>query len=279
MRAHDLRDLEDRVRARGLSLGTNLYVEDEVESTNDSAKRAAREGAPHGSLWIAESQTRGRGRQGRAWQSTPGENLLFSVLLRTSCPVARLPELSLVAGLAVRDAVARALGERDREDERESVSETPRALVKWPNDVLVSGKKISGVLVESTLSGNKVEALVVGIGINVHTRDFPEDLVQRATSLSLAGSPRPPDRAEVLLDVLTGLERDVSLVAARGLGLVHARLTRADALFGNPVASEGTSGVGAGIDLEGRLLVRGDDGVIRKLVSGEVHLGLPDVAS
>ena len=274
MRAHDLRDLEDRVRTRGLSLGTNLHVDDEVESTSDSAKQAAREGAPHGSLWIAESQTRGRGRQGRAWQSPPGENLLFSVLLRTTCPVARLPELSLVAGLAVRDAVARALGETDRES-----AEPPKALVKWPNDVLVSGKKISGVLVESTLSGNKVEALVVGIGINVHTRDFPEDIAKRATSLSLAGGPRPPDRAEVLLDVLTGLERDVALVAARGLGLVHARLTRADALFGKPVASEGTSGVGAGIDLEGRLLVRGDDGVIRKLVSGEVHLGLPEVAS
>lgn len=272
MRAHDLRDLEDRVRARGLALGTNLHVDDEVESTSDSAKQAAREGAPHGSLWIAESQTRGRGRQGRAWQSPPGENLLFSVLLRTTCPVARLPELSLVAGLAVRDAVARAL--------EESPAEPPRALVKWPNDVLVSGKKISGVLVESTLSGNKVEALVVGIGINVHTRDFPDDIAERATSLSLAGTGlRPPDRAEVLLDVLSGLERDVSLVAARGLGLVHARLTRADALFGKPVASEGTSGVGAGIDLEGRLLVRGDDGVIRKLVSGEVHLGLTRASS
>lgn len=275
MRAHDLRDLEDRVRARGLSLGTNLHVDDEVESTSDSAKQAAREGAPHGSLWIAESQTRGRGRQGRAWQSPPGENLLFSVLLRTTCPVARLPELSLVAGLAVRDAVARALGETERD-----VAEPPKALVKWPNDVLVSGKKISGVLVESTLSGNKVEALVVGIGINVHTRDFPDDIAERATSLSLAGTGlRPPDRAEVLLDVLSGLERDVSLVAARGLGLVHARLTRADALFGKPVASEGTSGVGAGIDLEGRLLVRGDDGVIRKLVSGEVHLGLSRASS
>lgn len=275
MRAHDLRDLEDRVRARGLSLGTNLHVDDEVESTSDSAKQAAREGAPHGSLWIAESQTRGRGRQGRAWQSPPGENLLFSVLLRTTCPVARLPELSLVAGLAVRDAVARALGETERD-----VAEPPKALVKWPNDVLVSGKKISGVLVESTLSGNKVEALVVGIGINVHTRDFPDDIANRATSLSLAGTGlRPPDRAEVLLDVLSGLERDVSLVAARGLGLVHARLTRADALFGKPVASEGTSGVGAGIDLEGRLLVRGDDGVIRKLVSGEVHLGLSRASS
>ncbi len=274
MRAHDLRDLEDRVRTRGLSLGTNLHVDDEVESTSDSAKQAAREGAPHGSLWIAESQTRGRGRQGRAWQSPPGENLLFSVLLRTTCPVARLPELSLVAGLAVRDAVARALGETERD-----VAEPPKALVKWPNDVLVSGKKVSGVLVESTLSGNKVEALVVGIGINVHTRDFPDDIANRATSLSLAGTGlRPPDRAEVLLDVLTGLERDVALVAARGLGLVHARLTRADALFGKPVSSEGTSGVGAGIDLEGRLLVRGDDGVIRKLVSGEVHLGLPEAS-
>src|SRR5690606_23130214 len=115
----------------------------------------------HGTVWVAESQTGGRGRQGRAWVSPRGENLLFSVLLRIACVPMRVPLIALVSGLAVRDAVARVLPDRE-------------VLVKWPNDVLVSGKKIAGVLVESSIAGSKVDHVVVGIGINVHTRHFPE---------------------------------------------------------------------------------------------------------
>jgi len=251
------------IAARGLALGAPLVVADETTSTNDDAKRGARQGAPHGATWLAESQTAGRGRQGRVWVSPRGENLLFSVLLRLGCAPARVPPLSLVCGLAVRDAVAKALGPAHDAD----------VVVKWPNDVLVRGRKVAGILVESALSGANVEYVIVGLGINVLGASLPEELSAIATSIALEGG-LDLDRAVILADVLTGLERDVALAADRGLGLVHERLTKHDALAGRPVESTDSPlrGTGCGIDLEGRLLVRTADGTVTKVTSGELRL-------
>ncbi len=240
-------------------LGQPLHRLAITTSTNDEAKRAAKEGAPHGSTWVAEQQTAGRGRQGRTWESPPGENLLFSVLLRVTCPPSRIPPLALVAGLAVRDAVARAAPGAD-------------VRIKWPNDVLVEDKKIAGVLVEAVTMGSRVEAVIVGIGLNVHTRVFPEELAERATSVALVAS-EPPDRAQLLADVLGNLERDGEVVVGRGLGPLRSRLMAADALNGRRVKSDGgDEGVAEGIDDEGRLLVRREDGVIARWAAGEVHI-------
>ena len=255
----DLARASALIAERGIALGKPMHLLAETTSTNDEAKRGAKAGEAHGATWVAESQTAGRGRQGRSWVSPRGENLLFSVLVRVTCPPARLPPLALVAGLAARDAIARAAPEREVQ-------------IKWPNDVVVGGKKVAGVLVEATLQGSTVEALVVGVGINVHTRDFPDDLAPRATSVALLAS-RPPDRGELLADVLAGLDRDLELVASRGLGLVHSRLARADALRGAPVTSDSGAGIAEGIDADGRLLVRRADGVLARWVAGEVHLG------
>jgi len=275
----DLARASEAIATRGLSLGVPLSIAPETGSTNDDAKHGAREGAPHGAVWLAESQTFGRGRQGRAWLSPRGENLLFSVLLRLRCAPARVPPVSLVVGLAVRDAVARALGPAADAD----------VVVKWPNDVMVRGaggalRKVAGVLVESALAGAKVEYVVVGIGINVHTRALPDDVAAIATSIAIerdargeGGSLPELERAEILADVLAGLERDVELVAHKGLGHVHARLTRHDALMGRAVESVGDGnvrGTASGIDSDGRLLVRRDDGTLVHVSSGEMRLRL-----
>ena len=259
--ANDLARAADVLAARGLTLGGPLVLAAETGSTNDDAKAGARAGAPHGATWVAKSQTAGRGRQGRSWLSEPGENLLFSVLVRQQCMPSRVPLLSLAAGLAVRDAVAKALA-RD-EDVR----------VKWPNDVQVGGRKIAGILVESALSGPNVEYVVVGIGLNVHARALPPELASIATSLALEGG-ASLDRAEVLADILEGLARDVTLVAERGLAPVHARLSARDALAGREVEStEGDlRGVAAGIDPDGRLIVRTSEGSLVRVSSGEVRL-------
>lgn len=279
----DLARAAEAIAARGCSLGAPLVVAEQTVSTNDDAKQGAREGAAHGAVWVAESQSGGRGRQGRSWLSPRGENLLFSVLLRLRCAPARVPPVSLACGLAVRDAVARALGAAADGD----------VVVKWPNDVLVRSardgvlRKVAGVLVESGLSGAKIEYVVVGIGINVHTRALPDEVAAIATSIALerdarsatAGALADLDRAEILADVLAGLDRDVELVAHKGLGLVHARLTRHDALAGKPVESVGEAGepgdirgIAAGIDLDGCLLVRGDDGTVTRVSSGELRV-------
>ncbi len=258
----DLKGAADVLASRGGEIGRPLHVLAETTSTNDEAKRAAKEGAPHGSTWLTESQLGGRGRQGRAWLSSPGESLLFSVLLRLECVPVRLPLVALVAGLAVRDAVARAAPLAD-------------VRIKWPNDVVVRDRgglsKIAGVLVETSMSGRMAEAVVVGIGINVHTRVFPPEIAARASSVALVAS-RPPERMEILADVLEGMDRDVAAVVARGLGLIHARLAAADALAGRAVKSEQGEGVADSIDLEGRLVVRAADGKVSRWSAGEVHL-------
>ena len=247
------------VAAVGGTLGQPMTLLASTTSTNDLAKQAARDGAPHGATWVAEEQTAGRGRRGHSWFCLPGEGLLFSVLLRLACVPARVPPIALVAGLAVRDAVGRA-------------APAATVVVKWPNDVLVDGRKLAGILVEAVTVGSRVEAVIIGIGINVHTRAFPDDIADRATSVALAAA-SPPDRAALLADVLAGLERDVHVVIARGLGLVHARLEAADALRGRRVKNDsGDEGIGAGVDDDGRLLVRRDDGVLTRWGAGEVHL-------
>jgi BirA family biotin operon repressor/biotin-[acetyl-CoA-carboxylase] ligase len=273
----ELSGVADAVRARGLSLGAPLVVLSTTGSTNDDAKRGAKAGAPHGATWVADTQSAGRGRQGRHWLADPGDALLVSVVLRIPCPVARLPQLSLAAGLAARDAAAAALPE----------VRSGAVRLKWPNDVEIDGRKVAGVLVESVLSGDRVDAVVVGVGMNVHARAFPDEIADRATSLVLSGGASTLSRADVLLALLAGLERTMPLVAARGLAPLRGELARVDALAGHPVRSdpcahvtaEGShdaarlgEGIAAGIDDEGRLLVRGPDGALARWTSGEAHL-------
>ena len=259
--APDLAGAAERIAERGGALGRPLYVLDETTSTNDEAKHGARAGAVHGSTWVAETQTAGRGRQGRTWVSPRGENLLFSVLWRAPCPPARLPLLSLAAGIAVCEAARMAAPGRD-------------IRIKWPNDIVLASRssaglvmeKLAGILVETSSIGGAVrsrtvDAIVIGIGINVHTREFPGDLAMRATSLARIAS-HPVDRAEVLVNVLALLDRSTTLVAARGLGLLRASLDAWDALRGERVESELGSGVASGFDDEGRLLVTKADGSI-----------------
>jgi BirA family biotin operon repressor/biotin-[acetyl-CoA-carboxylase] ligase len=265
--APDLVQAEARIAERGGALGRPLHLLDETTSTNDEAKHAAKSGAPHGSTWVAETQTAGRGRQGRAWLSPRGENLLVSVLWRQSCSPSRLPLLSIAAGLAVCDVARRAAPGQD-------------IRLKWPNDVVLVGqdatgarslKKLAGILVESSMSGRKVDGVVIGIGLNVHTREFPEEVIARATSLALL-TKRPLDRADVLADLLAALDRETTLVAGRGLGLLRGRLAEWDALHGESVESELGAGRAIGIDDEGRLLVLGAGGVRMAWGAGEVHL-------
>jgi BirA family biotin operon repressor/biotin-[acetyl-CoA-carboxylase] ligase len=247
------------VAARGSALGVPMHLLATTTSTNDEARRAAKDGAPHGATWVTEQQTAGRGRQGRTWESPRGENLLFSTLARVACPPSRLPPVAIAVGLAVRDAVAAA---------------APGAapVIKWPNDVLVGGRKIAGVLVEAVTTGNRVDAVVIGVGINVHTRAFPAEIADRATSVALV-SEAAPDRGALLADVLARLDADLHVVVGRGLGLLRGRLETADALRGKRVRSDtGDEGVASGIDDDGRLLVRGDDGVLARWSAGEVHL-------
>jgi BirA family biotin operon repressor/biotin-[acetyl-CoA-carboxylase] ligase len=263
--ADDLAGAEALIRAGDgpRSLGIPLHVLRTTTSTNDEAHRAAKEGASHGTTWVAETQSAGRGRRGRTWLSPDGDGLLFSVLLRLGCAPSRLPPLALLAGLAVRDAAARAAPDAD-------------VKIKWPNDVLVGSRKLAGVLVEAITVGGRVDAVIVGIGINVHTRSFPDEIRDRATSIALESRGAPlarAARAHLLADVLATFERDLDGVVANGLAQVRPGLERADGLYGRGVRSDGgETGQASGIDDDGRLLVRLSTGGLARWSAGEVHL-------
>ena len=210
-----------------------------TDSTNERAKELAAAGAPHGTLVTADEQSAGRGRQGRAWTAPPRSALLMSVLLR------ELDELlPLVAAVAVADALP------------------VTAAIKWPNDVWVHERKIAGILVEGRPQAGWA---VLGIGLNVATREFPAELEGLATSLRLAGA--EADVEQVLAGVLASLERWLSAPASDVLAAWRAR----DVLNGQQVRWPSGEGVANGIDDAGALIVETDSGRVT-LDAGEVHL-------
>jgi BirA family biotin operon repressor/biotin-[acetyl-CoA-carboxylase] ligase len=241
---------------RGVSLGAPLTSAFETGSTNDDAFAAARDGAPHGALFVADSQTRGRGRRGHTWTSPPSSNLTFSLLLRPLIPAERVALLALVAGLAVRATVAARVG--------------ANVAVKWPNDVVVGRRKVSGILVESRMSGSSVEAVVVGVGLNVHMEALPQELEQIATSLSLLGA-RGESREALLVAVLAELEARLGRFVSLGLSPLVGELRAHDALLDEGIVVSGVRGAGAGIDEDGSLLIRDAAGVVHKVNSGTVE--------
>lgn len=183
----------------GTIFAGKLHYAPVTGSTNTDAMAAARAGAEHGSVWVAEEQTAGRGRGDHRWHSAAGEGLYASVLLRPAFPAARLALLPLAAGLAAAEAIAKVTG-----------------LVldlRWPNDLLIGARKAGGILVEAKTGSETVPAaVVVGIGINVHQRGFPPDLATPATSLDVETGTRV-SRQELLIALLRGLERETTAMA------------------------------------------------------------------
>jgi BirA family transcriptional regulator, biotin operon repressor / biotin---[acetyl-CoA-carboxylase] ligase len=212
-----------------------------TSSTNDRARALAAAGAPHGTLVTAGEQTAGRGRQGRTWSAPPGRALLCSLVLRDYDPL-----LPLRAGLAVADLAGDA------------------ARVKWPNDVLVDGRKVAGILVEARPQDGWA---VLGIGVNVAVdlADLPPELGDRAGTLGRA----PGEVEAALTELLAALENRLAEPPAAALDALRAR----DALRDRPVRWADGEGTGAGIDDAGALLVRLPGGELVTLDAGEVHLG------
>jgi BirA family biotin operon repressor/biotin-[acetyl-CoA-carboxylase] ligase len=230
-------------------------------STNDDARNAA--AAPHGSAFLADSQTRGRGRRGHTWHSPPGENLYLSVLLRPRVEAAAIAAVTLAIGVAVARVLEAAL-----------LSARAPVWVKWPNDVLAGAekRKLSGVLVEGQLRGAEVAGLVAGVGVNVHASSFPEDLAARATSLRILGG-QDLDRSALAARLIVAIGEATAAYEADRLVSFRHDLTRLDGLRGGPVEVSGVRGIAEGVDDEGRLLVRGEAGELIPVVAGEVTVG------
>lgn len=242
---------------RGGVLGRPLTAFATTESTNDDALGAARAGAPHGAVFVADRQTRGRGRRGHLWSSEPGLDLTFSVVLRPELPLERVTALPLLAGLAVRAAAAARV--------RAAVG------IKWPNDVVSGGRKLAGILSESVLDAGRVAAVVIGIGVNVGAREFPEEIASSATSLFALGATRL-EREELLADVLAEFAPRLAVHERSGLDELMSELARYDALRDARVNVESVSGVARGIDRAGALLIEDANGTLHSIIAGTVTL-------
>jgi BirA family biotin operon repressor/biotin-[acetyl-CoA-carboxylase] ligase len=251
-------DLE-RCSAAFSSRGRIARVVSETGSTNDDARTWAQEGAPHGAVVIADMQRSGRGRHGRAWSSPSGESLAISIVLRPELPPAALPPVALVAGLAARRAIDRRLP-----------SEGPRARVKWPNDVVVSMRKIAGILVEGAIAGRSVDHVVVGVGINVSRTEFPSELAH-ATSLAREGA-TDLARDGLALDLCEALDDELA-VFLRDPSSIGERVSAHDALRSvRLLLEDGSRGLGDGVESDGRLRIRLENGSTVRARAGEVRV-------
>jgi BirA family biotin operon repressor/biotin-[acetyl-CoA-carboxylase] ligase len=247
-------------------LARDLRWFESLDSTNRLAQELARQGAAHGTTVVAEGQTAGRGRLGRAFFSPPFLNLYTSIVLRPELTTADAPTWILASAVAVAETVA------------ETVPDPEAVEIKWPNDVLLDGLKTSGILMELGAEATRVDFLVLGIGVNLNVdhRDFPAEFQRRATSLSSHGG-HTVDRVVFARRLYQHLERTLDTCAAEGFDGVRPAFEARFRMAGRRVhvlelgAGE-TQGTALGIDADGALRLRRDDGVETRVVAGDVTL-------
>ncbi len=254
-----LHDIQDGLNTK--RLGTQFHWFHEIDSTNNHARRLAQQGAPEGEVVIAEQQAQGRGRLGRSWVSPPYVNLYFSVILRPALLPIHAPQITLAAAVALADAVA---------------AFVPRPpVIKWPNDILIDGQKLAGVLTESSCNSERIEFVILGIGVNVN---FPRSLMvdeirERATSLMEIGQ-KSVSREAFFRRLIQDLDRCYGILQESGFGAIAPRW---EAYFGQrdqrvrvELEHEVLIGEAKGIDGDGALIVQSAGGVRHRIIAGDV---------
>jgi BirA family biotin operon repressor/biotin-[acetyl-CoA-carboxylase] ligase len=254
-----LEALQRNLVCQRLAVKFHHYIE--VDSTNTRARQLADDGAPEGEIVIAEQQSRGRGRVGRNWISPPFINLYLSVVLRPHLPPAHAPQITLMAAVALADTVA------------QFVSEPPA--IKWPNDILLRGKKLAGILTESSVSPERINYVILGIGVNINFSQvvMPEAIRERATSL-LECAGEPVSREAFLGRLIQDLDRCYGILGEAGFNRIAQRWESYFSLRGKRVrvemGDEGLAGVAKGIDNDGALIIEGERGQFHRVLAGDV---------
>ncbi len=230
-----------------------------VSSTNTLLLSAAAEGAPEGTVYVADEQTAGRGRGGHEWHSAAGDGLYVSVLIRLPLPLQKALLVSLAAGLAAQQAI-RQIAAIDAD-------------IRWPNDILIGPRKCGGILVESAVEGETMRYAVIGIGININHAELPPDIAAIATSLRIEAGHRI-SRAGILIDLLRALDLELTWLEEGAEDLLERFTAASTWVRGKRVhvaEAGGYTGVTDGIDLHGFLQVTDDDGVRHTVLSGGVR--------
>ncbi|MGO9591652.1 MAG: biotin--[acetyl-CoA-carboxylase] ligase [Candidatus Acidiferrales bacterium] len=248
-------------RLYGTPFARRIFHFFKVDSTNSVAMRLGESGEPHGAVVLAEEQTAGRGRAGRSWASEKSAGIYCSILLRPPIPPAHAPLLTLVAGLAVRDAAA------------EDLDALPD--IRWPNDLLVGSRKFCGILTEMHAEPDRIHYAVVGIGINVNQSKMPADLAAIATSLRIENG-KAHSRFELLIRLLQYFDRYYNQFLADGAPPVLRRFAQVSSYYEGKrvritMATETFTGTTAGLEPSGVLRVARDDGRgTEAILSGDV---------
>lgn len=243
-------------------MGQTLVYADVLDSTNMEAKRQAENGAPEGTLVVADCQEAGRGRLGRTWSSPSGCGLWMSLILRPSFPPTQASMVTLVGAMAVMEGIQETSG--------------IEAMIKWPNDLVVDGKKVCGILTEMSLEEDRIRHIVMGIGINVNNTSFPEELQEKAIAISMI-TEKKISRAKLAAAVCKSFEYYYQKFLEDGdlrriIDAYNARLVNRGQQV---VISDGTGQftcVSAGVDATGALLVTKEDGSAEAITSGEVSV-------
>jgi BirA family biotin operon repressor/biotin-[acetyl-CoA-carboxylase] ligase len=234
---------------------TRVVRLERVDSTQASAFALAAGGAEDRTVVVADYQAAGRGRRGRAWDAAPGQSLLTTILLRPSLAPAQWPAYSLVTAVAVAETLAR------------TAALSPR--LKWPNDVLIGGKKVAGILLESRIVGDTARSVVaIGVGLNLAQRAFPAGLAARATSVALECG-RVVPRDTVLTALLEAFDAWRTRFESEGMRPVRSRWLALADTIGRRVSIDGVSGVAVDLDADGALVLE-DGGRRHRVVAGEV---------
>lgn len=242
--------------------GNKLIHEKQMDSTNEAGKRAGREGCSHGAVFWADVQTAGKGRRGRSWYSDVAENLYFTILLRPALTPEKATMLTLVMAYAVAQAINQSTG--------------LEALIKWPNDIVVRDKKVCGILSEMKLTGTNMDYCVIGVGVNVSTQTFAEDIADKATALDMEADV-PTDRENLLWKILEIFEKEYDeFLVHENLDFMQQEYNELLINRNRPVKVLEPQGeyeaLARGINATGELVVELTDGSIQKVYAGEVSV-------
>jgi BirA family biotin operon repressor/biotin-[acetyl-CoA-carboxylase] ligase len=243
-------------------MGREIVSYKKADSTNDVAYSLAEKGMKEGSVIIAEEQARGKGRHGRQWVSPPKGGIYMSIILRPELAPNEIPKITLLAAVAVSKAIRAATG-------------LP-ALIKWPNDIMVDGRKVCGILTEMRAQQDSIDFVVLGIGVNVNTpvRSLPKGASSLKAELEEAGKETPVSRIELTRSIIGSVEKYYDILEAGGAKSIIEEWKGLSAMLGSRVKvmlpKRSFEGRAHDIDRDGALIVRLDSGVLEKVSSGDV---------
>ena len=253
-------ELESRMDTAWAGHPVTCY--DVLDSTNLKAKLDAEHGAGQGALVVADMQTAGRGRRGRAWSSPPGTNVYYTLILKPDIAPDKASMLTPLMGLAVAEGIRWTCG--------------LEAQIKWPNDIVINGKKVCGMLAEMSLERDFIHYVVIGVGINVGLQEFPEEIAATAACLQRECGKKVP-RAELIVNIMHAFEKNYEIFRKRGdlSGLIEQ--------YGSLLVNNGREvrvldpkgefqGIARGINELGELLVEREDGTVTAVYAGEVSV-------